>query len=108
MKRSSLLKLREPQWIKVIDNDPLEVKVVPSESRLLVNLLVSQTDDAREEVCKRTFIDFKHYTNDDGTPVENTLEARLELLAWPPVFMRINTYCSQTQSEAAEGEGDAA
>ncbi len=110
MRRSSLAKLREITWVKV-PGDPLEVGVIPSASGAVggLALLGAFSEDAKREVCKRMFVNFKNYFEDDGeTVILNTIEARVELFDWEPARKAIAKGINQAHEGAAEGEADAA
>ena len=109
MRRSSLSKLKEVTWGKV-DNDPLEVGIVPSASGAVSALAMfgAFSEDAKREICKRVFVEFRNYTEDDGTPIQNTIEARMELFDWRPARDKVAELINQAHEGAAEGEAVAA
>ena len=113
MRRSSLSKLKEVKWVKVSDDDPLECGIIPSGATgLITPLLLSGhmelTEELKRRVCTRVFTELKGYTEDDGSPVENTIDARIEVYGSMLAFNAINNAVFEVNGEAAEGEADAA
>ncbi len=109
MRRSSVLSLREERWVKVTETDDLEVRVVPSAYTAIASLRDdTPTDQQKADICRRVFVDFKNYTEDDGTPVKNSLAARLELIDAAVVFYAIQVELIDVHSEIAKGEEVAA
>jgi len=107
MRRSSLATLSDMAWVPV-ENDPLLCGVVPSASHVLVGMLAGG-EAGRREVCKKVFVDFKNYFEDDGeTAVPNTIEARMELFNWRPARDAIVDAITKAHEAIAEGEDDAA
>lgn len=108
MKRSSVLKLRGEQWVKVWEADELELCVVPSAGTTMPGLRRSMLSEVDKlQICQSVFVNFRGYTDDDGKPVENTITARLELIDVSACFYSIQTRVVEVQNELAEGEADA-
>jgi len=108
MKRSSILKLNQEVWVYPIENDPLEVAVVPSEASVLAGQITLPASVFAHRVCSTAFTNFRGYYEDDGkTLVPNTLKARLELYAALPVFRAVNDKLAEAGEVRAEGEESA-
>lgn len=110
MKRGRLHKLREPRWSKVTDDDPLEICIIPGAASSVNQLLLmggGTSDAVKEEICTKVFVDYRGYTEDDGTEIPNSLESRMELYEWSLVRQKVNGESVQAQMEIAEGEGSA-
>ncbi len=110
MKRGDRNKLFEPRWERLFDQSDLEVQLVPGTmpdmtSGRLLGVTSVQLD---RQVCTDAFTDFKNYTEDDGTPVKNTLEARLELFGTPVVKRAIINALETLNAELIVGEGNGA
>ena len=110
MKRGKVKALSEAVWLKPLDDDEdFEVAIVPSEA-LNIDTMNPNVDPVLEmqRVCRRVFVDFRGYQEDDGKDVRNTLEARTELWRWSPVRDAIKNRLFELSQQALEGEGDAA
>jgi len=110
MKRSSVLKLRETVWKKAMDNDPLEIAVVPSGTGSVSSMAMfgGADESAKREVCTKVFVDFRNYVEDDGTEIKNSIDARLELFATQPVRNAIIEAIGEANEGLAQGEASAA
>jgi hypothetical protein len=109
MRRSSVLGLRRPQWTEVSGADNLEIEVVPSAGTTILNLRHGcLTDEDKAHICRWVFVGFRGYTEDDGTEIPNSFEARRELCDVSLVFYAIQGKVAVAQNEATLGEADAA
>jgi hypothetical protein len=81
MKRSTVEKLSEVAWVQCVEGDPLEVGIVLSAANLVTRHLHGLGNDSTRarEICTRAFVNFRGFTEDDGTEVPNTIENRLWL-----------------------------
>jgi len=103
MKRGSLDKLKESKWVEFDDlGSDLRVEIIPGAVKDIEEL---QNDVG---VCRGAFLNFENFENSDGKPVENTLEARMELYALMPVRARIRQAVFDGHVDVFRGEGDAA
>ena len=104
MERQSILKSSERTWVK-IENDPLELCIVPAAGWRfgMISITGNLGTEQAAEFCRKFLVDFRGYT-DKGEAVENTLEARIELLNYGPVQTAITEAVVRMVSEAAEGE----
>ena len=109
MKRSDVLQLREERWEPVDNVDGLEVCVVPSAGTDLVRLTDPGTlsEGQKDTICRRVFVDFRGYTEDDGGPIKNTLAARRELIDVSAVLYSVVGTVMDGQLEATQGEESA-
>jgi len=111
MERKAFLALRNPRWEKLFSERDLEVEIVPSNMPDLTTakLLGVNSDHIAREICTNAFINFRGYIDDDGkTPVENTLDNRLELYGFPVVRKAIQNALEVRNYETVVGEGSAA
>lgn len=92
MDRKIFLALREPRWRDLFPGKDLRVLLVPaSMPDLMTAKLLGITNERLErDLCTNAFIGFEGYNDDDGMPVENSLESRLELYSFPAARARIN------------------
>ena len=109
MKRSAILNLKQEVRREVPGSNGLFVIVVPSEAENVFDGAANAQDPMvkTRRVCQRVFIGFEGYTEDDGKPVENTVEARMELYGVPPIRSFIDNLVLETNLEAVAGEDDA-
>ena len=108
MRRSSILGLRKEREVQVGDSD-LYVTVVPSAGTNIASLRHSMLGDGDKlQLVQTVFVGFKGYTEDDGTAIDNSQTARLELLDSSGVFYAIQAEVMTAQGDIFEGEGDAA
>ena len=110
MKRGNLAKLNAERWEKLFDQSDIEVCLVPSGMPDLTTskLLGVTSESLDQQVCGQAFVNFRNYTEDDGTPVENTLANRLELYRTPILRRAINNTLENLNAELILGEDDAA
>lgn len=109
MKRESILRLVEPVWIdEIVPGDPLAIAIIPANSSAMEPLLFDPTSElARRRVCEKFFVNFRGY-EEDGKPVPNTLDARLELFGYNPVRGRIVSKMHEINEAVEKGEDFAA
>lgn len=109
MERKTLLALKEERWVELWDGRGVEVLLVPSNmpDLAMARLIGSAPERIARDICTNAFIDFRGYT-DDGNPVENTLENRLEFYSLPPCRDAINTQLELTNIRVLTGEEVAA
>ncbi len=105
MRRSALLKLREKMWVG-IENDPMRCCVIPSAASgfSVLAQFGMMGDDVKDEFCRKVFVDFENYNEDDGTAIPNSLEARREIYDWRPAQEAITACIGRITRDAAEGE----
>ena len=108
MKRSKVLALGDQKWIKPLEGDSLEIAIVPAAVAEMSRLSSvtdngGNVDSATVRVCQRLFVDFRNYEEDDGQPVRNTLRARLELFAIPPIQRAILLDVGESVIAVTEG-----
>lgn len=103
MKRSNVLKLREPIWRDVEGGDGLRVCIQPSEAKLLDAFPINE-----KLICQKAFTNFEGYTEDDGTPVRNSLQSRLELFDVQIVRNEVASGLRESQESIEQGEDSAA
>ena len=105
MDRARIHSLRDRVWIKVPESPELEIELDISQANH-APAIGSEFEDRR--CCELLFLDFKGYRDGsevDAPPVQNTIEARLELLSWIPVRRTINLRAPVLNQERAAGEG---
>ena len=104
MKRSSVLDLKKEVWISPIKGDPLEVALVPAAAGYLTWI---NTDP--DTFCTEAFVNFKGFTENDGTAVENTLSERVTILTETGNTIKREIILALTKAGEiqAEGEGSA-
>ena len=107
MKRSSVLKLKEPVWVTPVVGDPLEVSIVPAEASMLALIWAGADEASQRTFCTDAFIGFRGYTEEDGKPVADTVENRMDLFGVMPVRRKIVTSLQELAEIQAEGEGSA-
>ncbi len=111
MKRSAVSKLGDPVWFHPLpESDPgLEVAILPAAAGEIDNLVFAvQRDQVVTRICQRLFVDFRGYLEDDGSPVRNDLDARLELFNVGPVGAAITSKAREMNEAVAKGEAVAA
>jgi len=110
MERKAFLALRNPRWETLFTEQDLEVQLVPSEMPDLTTakLLGINNDHIAREICTNAFINFKGYESEDGKPVPNTLDNRLELYGFPVVRKAIQNALEVRNFEVVAGENFAA
>ena len=109
MRRGSLEKLRAKQWVKIPGNSGLECAIIPSAgSTLRAPVLTFQprNDVAVYSICRHCFVDFRGFDEDDGTPVENTVEARVQLFQeYGPISNALLEAVNEFNEQVTLGEG---
>lgn len=110
MRRGSVLDLDKPVWVKPFKNDPLELKVIPSAAMETAGIQFNPTDPGIiRRICERLFVGFRGYVEADGTPVEDTVDTRVELYSRVSDLRgAIALEITRIQSAVAEGNADAA
>lgn len=101
MKRSSVLKLKEMVWISPIEGDPLEVALVPAAAGYLTWI-----NNDPEEFCRNAFVDFRGFTENDGTPIKNTHEERVKLLSETGNTIKREIILALTKAGEIKAEGE--
>lgn len=108
MERSTILDLKKPVWVDVPGGDGLRCQVILSEALATSPLMFGPTAEGTvRDVCERLFVAFEGYV-EDGKPVENTVEHRMELYNWPPCRTAINARVNQVMRGVTEGNEGAA
>ena len=112
--RTAARGLSKPRWetlFKPEDVD-LEVELVPSEMPdFATQKLLGRSSEAIDrDVCERSFVNFrgKSWANEDGTPVENTLDARLEIYGVYAIRKAIQNALEAANYEIIVGETEGA
>jgi len=110
MDRRSLIALREEVWVKLWPNTKLDLEVclVPAEMPDLstAQLIGMTSKSLATDLCTNAFVDFKNYV-DNGAPVPNTLENRVEFYGFPAARAAINNQLQTLNVKVLEGEDDA-
>lgn len=101
MRRSRVLGLRAERWVRPIEGDDLEIAVLPAGTQ---DVLLG----GPREACRSVFVNFRGYTDDDGKPIPNDIEARLELYLVSAVRQAVNRAVQEAQTEIERGESPAA
>jgi hypothetical protein len=109
MKRSVIAALAEPRWTRLFDELDLEVQLVPAGMPDFTSgkLLGVSSEHLDRQVCSKAFVDFRNYQDDDGTPIDNSMETRLELYQTPILRRGINNALEAMNGEIAMGESGA-
>ncbi len=109
MKRSDVKTLREERRQDVEGIDGLAVVVVPSAGTDLVAAIEpgDLSDAQKDKICRRVFVNFEGYTEDDGNAIPNSLVARRELIDVSAVFYTIQGAVQSGHLEVMRGEGSA-
>lgn len=109
MQRSSTRALAQPRWVRLFDHDELEAELVPAGMPDLTGsrLWGITTEILEREMCTRAFVGFRGF-EDDGRPIENSLEARIELYRVPAIRTAINNALQVLNNEILVGEAVAA
>ena len=107
MKRSSVLKLKEPVWVEPVEGDPLRVSIVPAEASMCALLWAGADEASLRTFCTDAFVGFRGFTEDDGKPVADTVDNRMDLMRVMPVRRKIVSSLQELAEIQAEGEGSA-
>ena len=113
MRRSTVLALRNEKWLpisEVLDDSgericDLEVCVIPSAGTTMPGIRQGALDERQKlAICASVFTNFRNYEDDDGKPIPNSLEARLELLEMSAVFYAVQAHVLEAQGAVIQGE----
>ncbi len=110
MKRSDVLRLREERWGEVGQvKPPMRVCVVPSAGTDMVSVVefASVSDQQKDRICQRVFVNFDTYEDEDGKAIPNSLAARRELIDISAVFFTVQELVLTGQLEVVQGEESA-
>ena len=109
MKRSDVKALREERQEDVEGIDGLSVVVVPSAGTDLVAAIEpgGLSESQKDSICRRVFVNFGGYTEDDGKAIPNSLAARRELIDVSAVFYTVQGAVQSGQLEVMQGEESA-
>ncbi len=109
MERKAFLALRNPRWEKLFTEVDIEVELVPSEMPDLTTqkLLGVNSDGIARDICTNAFINFKGW-EEDGEPVPNTLDNRLEMYSFPAIRKAVQNALEVRNFEVVTGENFAA
>ena len=102
MIKTNIEKLRQPRWFKPFEDDDIEAKLIPSAGVEVGNAFFR----GDEGFCRDAFTEFRGYWNDTEklSPVENTLEHRLELMKWDAFRNALRFKMSEWNEAIARGE----
>jgi len=110
MDRKALLALREQVWVTLWPNTKLDLEVclVPAEMPDLstAQLIGTTSKSLTTDLCTNAFVDFRGYV-EDGNPVPNTLENRVEFYGFPAARAAINNQLQSLNVKVLEGEDGA-
>lgn len=111
MRRGTLEKLGEEQWVRLWDDtsEAMEVRLVPDQMPEIstAQFTGSYSDSVVRQMCEDggAFTGFRGYFEDDGeTPRKNTYEERVWLYSKPGIRTRINQLLVELNAEIAQGE----
>ena len=106
MKRGSLAVLAEAKWVPLETID-LEIELIPGGMPDFMTARQLGLGAALDrQVCSNAFVGFRNYTEDDGTEIKNSLQARMELYRAPGIRMLINNALDNLNTEAILGEAE--
>lgn len=107
MDKRAFVALRSPRWVTLIDD--LEVELVPASmpDMTMARVLGTTPDRLARDLCTNSFINFRGW-EEDGSPIENTLDNRIELYSFPGLRAAINNALEAANADVLEGEGSAA
>jgi len=99
----TIAELSRPIWIEVPEDEDgtLRLQIVPAGIDSFNTFLYGENE--RRLICQEFFVDFDGYSDGDR-PVKNTLEARMQLLRWPPVRKALNQQVNVIASRQNQGE----
>ena len=105
MERKAFLALRNPRWEKLFPEVDLEVELVPSNMPDLTTakLLGVENTVISRDICTNAFLNFRGW-EDDGKPIPNTFDNRLELYSFPIVKRAIQQSLEVRNLEVVAGE----
>ena len=112
MKRGMVREANKPRWFTILERAAGEMEVslnlgqFPDTS--MARSIGVFPDVLVKEVCRRGFVDFRQYQEDDGKPIENSLEERIELYSTSHVRDEINAtvLLERMKMEAPEAAGE--
>jgi len=110
MQRKAFIALRDARWVTLFPDHDLEVELVPSEMPDLTTqkILGVSSDSVAKDICANAFKNFKGYADDEGNPIPNSFDTRMELYSFPVVRKAIQNSLEVCNLEVVAGEGFAA
>ena len=109
MERKAFLALRNPRWEKLFTEVDIEVELVASNMPDLTTqkLLGVNNEVITRDICTNAFLNFRGW-EEDGKPVPNTLDNRLEMYSFPAIRKAIQNALEVRNLEVVMGESSAA
>jgi hypothetical protein len=95
--------IEKTRWFKLVDDEDAELAVVPSEAH---TINTSNPFTKPNVVCRLAFVDFKNLEDNEGKPLENTLENRIRI--YKAFQDLIDTALLGYNAEVIQGEESAA
>ena len=104
MDRVRVVALRDRVWFRPIEDDDLEVAIVPAAAGAVTGMFSPLTAEAAaRRICSTAFVDLRGYHN-GAEDVPNSLEARLELFGVLAVRGAIIDRLTDLNAEVTRGE----
>lgn len=107
MKRKRVERLQTEHWFKPLEDDDLEVCVVPSAGWLVFDEGSGSAMSRQRDICIHAFVNFRNYVEDDGSEIKNSFKERVNLFSVPAVRFSIRAQLAELCAQEDAGEESA-